>query len=88
MKPESNRRDAEAQRFFVLRLRRSTIHNKIFSASPRLCGELFIFSYYKLIQRLTAFRATSLAGRATKPVRLIDTLYFAPSVMGKKTALP
>lgn len=87
MKPESNRRDAETQRKTLLYCAAPQAQHKKISAPPRLCGN-YLSLTYKLIQRLTAFRATSLAGRATKPVLLIDTLYFALSVIGKKTALP
>ncbi len=49
--------------------------------------QLPIFGY-KPIQSLTALRATSLSGLATRPLRLIVTLYMAASFMGRNTALP
>jgi len=79
------REDAE-KNLSVLRRRRNTKNS-----APLLVVVIVVVSHfltYRLIQRLTALRATSLAGRATRPVRLMDTLYLALSVIGRKTALP
>jgi hypothetical protein len=56
----------------------------------RLSGKSFVFIQpdYRPTHWLTAFRAASLAGLAINPVLLIATLYFAPAVIGKNTALP